>query len=194
MSHYYNMSAGQIEKIREESGRFNESWSDEEKQKVCSMFRDGMRIEEIAHMQGRTVNAIRLKLIQAGEIANYLSRKAQEWTDEEKERLGRFHSQGYSFAECAKFLGRIRNEVENKLVDMGLLDPSQAYGLRTATNYANAYEPWTPEENRLLSEELADYRHALSAMMMVAERHGRSVSSIISHALKLGLAMESPDA
>ena len=121
MNTYYNMSAEQMDRIKERAGRFNEPWSKEERDAVVSQFQNGRSVEEIARLQGRTANAIRIKLVQAGEIAPYLSRRGKDWTDAEIERLGRFYSQGYPVEACAKMLGRLRNETAEKLVEIGLL-------------------------------------------------------------------------
>ena len=37
------------------------------------------------------------------------------------DNLGRFHSQGYTVGGCAKLLGRLRKEAQDKLVEIGLL-------------------------------------------------------------------------
>ncbi|MBQ1674395.1 MAG: hypothetical protein II064_09950, partial [Bacteroidales bacterium] len=62
MSDHYNLTAAQTERIRETAARFNEPWTREEKNAVIELFRDGKRIEEIALAQGRTRNAIKIKL------------------------------------------------------------------------------------------------------------------------------------
>lgn len=186
MSMYFNLSAAQMEKIREESHRFNAAWTLEEKKAVCEMFRDGKRVEEIARMQGRTANAIRIKLMQAGEIAAHLSRRDQPWTEPEVERLGRFYSQGYPVTGCAKLSGRLSREVVEKLVEIGLLDAS----VKTADNqsdYPHSHEPWSEEELAQLHGELSEHRQALSALAAIAARHGRSMGSIVARAVKAGL-------
>ena len=186
MSTYYNLTEEQMEKLHEQSARFNEAWTEEEKQSVCRLFQEGMRVDEIAQMQGRTVNAIRIKLVQAGEIAPYLSRRGQSWTEQEKERLGRFYSQGYSIAGCAKLLGRRRKEAEDMLIETGMLAPKEKARERNA-DYPNAYEPWSQEELQQLHAELSGYREALAAMAAIAASHGRSIGSIVSRAAKEGL-------
>ena len=187
MSMYYNLTAEQMDRIREGSCRFNVAWTPEEKKAVCEQFRDGKRVEEIARMQGRTVNAIRIKLIQAKEIASYLSQRDQPWTEQETDRLGRFYSQGYSIAECAKLLGRLCREVVDKLIEIGLLDPSarNAYGQKT--DYPNSHEPWSDEERQQLRNELSAFRPALAALAAIASTHGRSLSSIVARAATEGL-------
>ena len=186
MSTYYNLTEEQMEKLHEQSARFNEAWTEVEKQSVCRLFQKGKRVDEIAQMQGRTVNAIRIKLVQAGEIAPYLSRRGQSWTEQEEERAGRFYSQGYSVAECAKLLGRRKIEAEDKLIETGLLAPKEKIKGRN-TDYPNAYEPWSPDELQQLHAELSGYREALAAMASIAASHGRSLGSIISRAAKEGL-------
>jgi predicted transcriptional regulator len=183
---YYNLTTEQMEKLHEQSARFNEAWTEEEKQAVCRLFQVGKRVDEIAQMQGRTVNAIRIKLVQAGEIAPNLSRRGQPWTEQEEERLGRFHSQGYPVAGCARLLGRRRKEAEDKLIETGLLAPKEKSEARNA-DYPNAYEPWSQEELRQLHAELSGYRETLTAMAAIAASHGRSIGSIISRAAKDGL-------
>lgn len=189
MSKYFNLTEEQTEKLYREAGRFNETWTPEEKEAVCEMFRDGRRVEEIAKAQGRTVNAIRIKLVEAGEIAPYLSRRGQDWTEQEKERLGRFHTQGYTVAGCAKLLGRLRKEAESKLVELGLLEPRKSKRERNA-DYPNAYEPWLEEELQQLRHEVSGYRETLAALAVIAVRHGRSIGSIVARAAKEGLCEE----
>lgn len=191
MSTYYNMSAEQLEEIRQRACRFNEPWTKEERQAVITLFQDGKSVEQIAMLQGRTHNAIRIKLIQAGEIALHLSRKGKPWTEEEVDRLGRFHSQGYPIEGCANYLGRLRRDVEKKLIEIGLLEPSKVDPSQQIEN-RNAYEPWTDEETRQLVSELADYRSALVAIREIAIRHGRSLGSIVARAQKAGLCDSAP--
>ena len=186
MSNYYNLSAAQLEEIRKKAGRFNEPWTKEEKQAVIAQFQDGKSVEQIALMQGRTHKAIRIKLIQAGEIAPHLSRKGEPWTEEEVERLGRFHSQGYPMEGCANYLGRLRREVKEKLIEIGLLETPKVDTSRRADNQ-HAYEPWTEDETRQLVSELANYRSALVAIQDIAVKHGRSLGSIVARAVKMGL-------
>ena len=186
MSTYYNMTAEQIEAIRQKAGRFNEPWTKEEKEAVIAQFQDGKSVEQIALMQGRTNNAIRIKLIQAGEIAPHLSQKDKPWTEEEVERLGRFYSQGYPLAGCANYLGRLRRDVEEKLIDIGLLEPSEAKALQRSDGQ-HAYEPWTEEETQQLVEELTKNNSALMTIHDIAIGHGRSMGSIVARAEKIGL-------
>ena len=186
---YYNLTTEQVDRIREESSRFNEAWTPEERNAVCVQFRDGRRVEEIARMQGRTVNAIRIKLIQAGEINSHLSRRDQPWTEQEADRLGRFYSQGYSLAECAKLLGRLCREVVDKLVEIGLLDASARAVYGQKADYPNSHEPWSDEERQRLRDELSGYRPALAALAAVAAAHGRSLASIIARAAHEGLCL-----
>ena len=171
MGSYYNLPEERLEEIRRGAARFNEAWSMEERERVCELFRNGMRVDEIARTVYRTVNAIRLKLLEAGELSRYLSRRGQPWTEDETERLGRFHSQGYPVAGCAKMLGRVRDETENKLVEMGLMTRQE----RAARNLANpnAFTPWTDEESDRLREELSEYRLALAALDRIAKDHGQ---------------------
>ena len=180
------MSAEQLEEIRQRACRFNEPWTKEERQTVITLFQDGKSVEQIAMLQGRTHNAIRITLIQAGEIALHLSRKGKPWTEEEVDRLGRFHSQGYPIEGCANYLGRLRRDVEKKLIEIGLLEPSKADPSQQIENL-NAYEPWTDEETRQLVSELANFRSALAAIREIAIRHGRSLGSIVARAMKTGL-------
>jgi len=186
MSMYYNLTDEQKERIQEESSRFNEAWTQEEREAVCELFRDGKHVDEIARMQGRTVNAIRIKLVQAGEIEPYLSRRGLPWTDPEVDRLGRFHTQGYSVSGCAKLLGRLRKEAQEKLVELGLL-PEKVKTRERNANYPNAFEPWLKEEIRQLHAELSDYRATLAQLATIASLHGRSLGAIISRAEKEGL-------
>ena len=186
MNTYYNLTPAQMEKLRSEAGRFNEAWTADEKNVVCELFRDGKRVDEIARMQGRTTNAIRIKLVQAGEIAPYLSRQKQPWTEEETDRLGRFYSQGYGLAACAKLLGRVRREVEDKLIEIGLLTASTRARERDP-NFPNAYEPWTNEEIAQLRTEMEGFQPILISLSEIAARHGRSIGSIVSRAAALGL-------
>ena len=180
------MKAGQMEEIRKTSGRFNEAWTEEEKRSVNDQFVDGKRIEEIALAHERTVNAVRIKLVESGQIAPYLSRRGLPWSAEETERLGRFYSQAYSVAECAKLLGRITRETEDQLVAIGLIEPRPKKEPRSA-QYPNAFQPWTEEEVQRLNDELALHRPVLAALKSIAARHGRSLGSIISRADKSGL-------
>ena len=186
MSTYYNMTAEQLEAIRQKAGRFNEPWTKKEKEAVISQFQDGKSVEQIALMQGRTNNAIRIKLIQAGEIAPYLSQKDKPWTEEEVERLGRFHSQGYPLEGCANYLGRLRRDVEEKLIEIGLLEPSEAKASQRSDGQ-HAYEPWTEEETQQLVEELTKNKTALMTIHDIAIGHGRSMGSIVARAEKIGL-------
>ena len=180
------MTAEQLVAIRQKAGRFNEPWTKEEKEAVIAQFQDGKSVEQIALMQGRTNNAIRIKLIQAGEIAPHLSQRDKPWSEEEVERLGRFYSQGYPLAGCANYLGRLRRDVEEKLIEIGLLEPSKVDTSRRA-GMQHAYEPWTDDETRQLVTELADYRAALAAIHGIAVSHGRSLGSILARAVKAGL-------
>ena len=186
MSDHYFMSAEQTQRIRETAARFNEPWTLEEENSVREMFRDGKRVEEIALVQGRTRNAIRIRLTEAGEIAPHMSRRNQPWTEEETERLGRFYSQGYTIASCAKLLGRIRREAEDRLIEIGLLTVSVPETGRQSA-FPKAYEPWSEEEIQQLHDEVADYHQALEALTAIAARHGRSLSSIVARAVKDGL-------
>lgn len=185
MGTYYNLPEGRLDEIKKEAARFNEAWTAEEKEQVCQLFRNGMRLDEIAGTVHRTFNAIRLKLIEAGEMARYLSRSEQPWTDEEVERLGRFHSQGYPVSGCARLLGRRKGETEDKLVEIGLLTPKEKPPRDPAR--PNAFLPWPDEESAQLVQELSVFRVALAGLTQVARDHGRSIGAIISRAEKLGL-------
>lgn len=185
MGSYYNLPEERLNEIKKEAARFNEAWTQEEKEKVCAMFQNGMRVNEIAKTAHRTVNAIRIKLMEAGEIVSYPSRRGQPWTGEETERLGRFHSQGYPVAGSAKLLGRLRAETEEKLIEMGLLSPREKV-VRDPEN-PNAFLPWSDEESARLQQELDGYREALTALARIAKSHGRSLGSIVSRAQKTGM-------
>ncbi len=186
---YYNLTNEQMERLHEQSSRFNEAWTAEERETVCRMFRDGQRVDEIARTQGRTVNAIRIKLVEAGEITPYLSRRGQPWTEQDVDHLGRFHSQGYTVGGCAKLLGRLRKEAQDKLVEIGLLPEKDKKQERNA-DYPNAYEPWSQEELHQLHSELSGYRDVLILLAAVAKEHGRSLGSIVSRAAREGLCVE----
>lgn len=183
----FYLSDEQLEKIQAVSQRFNLPWTPEERNAVNELFRDGKRVDEIARLQGRTVNAIRIKLIQAGEIASYLSRRNQPWTLEEADRLGRFYSQGYSLAECAKLSGRLNREIVDKLVEIGLLDASVKAVYGKKADCPNSHEPWSEEEITQLRNELSGYRQALAALVAVSAMHGRSLASIVAKAVREGL-------
>ena len=185
MGTYYNLPEDRLDEIKKEAARFNEAWSAEEKEQVCMLFRNGMRVEEIAEIVHRTDNAIRIKLIEAGEIARHLARNEQPWTDEEVERLGRFYSQGYPAGGCARLLGRRKRETENKLIEIGLLTPKEKPPRDPAR--PNAFTPWPDDESARLVQELSGYRDALLALAQIAESHGRSIGSIVLRADKLGL-------
>ena len=185
MGSYYNLPEERLDEIKREAARFNEAWTTEERKQVCQLFRNGMRVNEIAGTLHRTVNAIRLKLLEAGEITRYLSRRNQPWTEEETERLGRFYSQGYPVAGCAKLLGRVRAETEDKLVEIGLITPREKT-VRDPAN-PNAFTAWTKEESEKLRQELSEYRDVLAALAQISKGHGRSIGSIISRADKMGL-------
>ena len=194
MSDHYNLTAAQTERIRETAARFNEPWTREEKNAVSELFRDGKRIEEIALVQGRTRNAIKIKLTEAGELAPYMSRRNQPWTEEETERLGRFHSQGYPIASCSKMLGRIRSEAEERLIEIGLLTVSDQQTVRQSSAFPKAYEPWSEDEINQLKSELEAHRQTLAALTDIAARHGRSLGSILARATKDGLCtQETPE-
>ena len=183
----YMMSAEQLNNIRKEAGRFNEPWTAQEKTKVVELFRDGKRIEEIACMQGRTKNAIKLRLVSEGEILPYLSRRGVEWTPQEVERLGRCHSQGYQPGDCARLLGRTSREARDKLMEIGLLEPSSEKEER-GSDYPNAYEPWTEEELSQLNAEIASLpliKETILALSHIAENHGRSFGSILSRVKRM---------
>ncbi|MCR5709803.1 MAG: hypothetical protein K6G79_04910 [Bacteroidales bacterium] len=185
MRTYYNLPEERLNEIKKGAARFNEAWTQEEKEKVCAQFQNGMRINEIAETAHRTVKAIRIKLMEAGEIIRYPSRQGLPWTEEESERLGRFHSQGYSVAGSAKLLGRLRTETEVKLIELGLLPPREKVVRNPA--YPNAFLPWSDEESAKLQQELSSYREALTALARIAKGHGRSLGSIVSRAEKTGL-------
>ena len=190
MGTYYNLPEGRLEEIKRGAARFNEAWTKEERDNVCEMFRNGMRVEEIAKTVHRTVNAIRIKLMEAGELVKVLSRRGEPWTEAETDRLGRFYSQGYSVAGCAKLLGRLRGEAADKLVEIGLLPPQEnRKGEQWVRDPAhpNAFAPWTKEETDQLRTELSDYHDTLSALSQIAAHHGRSLGSILSRADKMGL-------
>ena len=176
--------------IKQEASRFNEAWTKEERENVCESFRNGMRIEEIAATVHRTVNAIRIKLMEAGELVKNLSRRGEPWDEAEVERLGRFYSQGYSPAGCAKLLGRLRSEAEKKLVEIGLMEPREKASHENTIRdpaHPRAFAPWSKEETEQLKQELADYREMLVALAQIAAIHGRTLGSIISRADKTGL-------
>ena len=181
----YNLPEERLNEIKKGAARFNEAWTREEKEKVCALFQNGMRVNEIAATTHRTVNAIRIKLMEAGEIASYPSRRGQPWTEEETERLGRFHSQGYPIAGCAKLLGRLRAETEEKLIETGLLPPREKEVRNPAC--PNAYLPWSDEESAKLQQELGNYHEALAALAHIAKSHGRSLGAIVSRAEKTGM-------
>lgn len=185
MGTYYNLPEGRLDEIKKGAPRFNEAWTAEEREQICQLFRNGMRVDEIAGTARRTANAIRIKLLEAGEMARYLSRCDQPWTDEEVERLGRFHSQGYPAGSCARLLGRRKGETEDKLIEIGLLAAREKPPRDPA--HPNAFLPWLDEESARLVQELSDFRDALVGLARVAQDHGRSIGSIISHADKLGL-------
>ena len=149
-----------------------------------------MRIEEIAATVHRTVNAIRIKLMEAGELVKNLSRRGEPWDEAEVERLGRFYSQGYSPAGCAKLLGRLRSEAEKKLVEIGLMEPREKASHENTIRdpaHPRAFAPWSKEETEQLKRELAGYRDMLVALAQIAAIHGRTLGSIISRADKTGL-------
>ena len=189
MSTYYNLPEERMAEIKREAARFNEAWTKEERENVCESFRNGMRIEEIAATVHRTVNAIRIKLMEAGELVKNLSRKGEPWNEEEVDRLGRFYSQGYSPAGCAKLLGRLRSEAEKKLVEIGLMEPREKTSHENTIRdpaHPRSFAPWSKEETEQLKQELADYHDLLAALARIAETHGRSLGSIISRAEKNG--------
>lgn len=185
MGFYYNLPEERLNEIKKGAARFNEAWTQEEKEKVCTLFQNGMRVNEIAETTHRTVNAIRIKLMEAGEIVRYPSRRDQPWTEEETERLGRFHSQGYTVAGSAKLLGRLRDETEVKLREIGLLPPKEKV-IRDPAN-PNAFLPWSDEESAKLQQELSSYRETLTDLAQIAKCHGRSLGSIVSRAEKTGM-------
>lgn len=194
MGTYYNLPEERMAEIKQEASRFNEAWTKEERENVCESFRNGMRIEEIAAEVHRTVNAIRIKLMEAGELVKALSRRGEPWNEAEVERLGRFYSQGYSAAGCAKLLGRLRSEADEKLVEIGLLEPREnALREREIRDPAHprAFAPWANEETEQLKHELSGFHDLLVALARIAESHGRTLGSILSRADKIGLCTPS---
>lgn len=188
MGIYYNVPEERLDEIRKGAARFNEPWTTEEKDRVRQLFLNGMRVNEIAATVHRTVNAIRLKLIELGETYKALSRRGEPWTEEDIERLGRFHSQGYPSSGCAKLLGRLRAETEDKLVEIGLLSPQEKV-VRDPAN-PNAFNPWSEEESDTLRKELSSCRDTLALLLRISQTHGRSLGSIVSRAEKMGLCSQ----
>lgn len=97
---------------------FNAPWKRETADELRERFRAGERIDDIAQDLQRSPGGVRMKLIGMGEIFGFLGRDGQEWSDSEDERLCRFFSQGYDTGEIARMLGRRKEDVRKRYLNL----------------------------------------------------------------------------
>lgn len=101
----------QREAIRAEHPHFYEFWTFQDMNRMRELFLDGMRIDEIARVIGRTPQGVRKKLMSMGEICCFRGREGQPWSFDEELRLQRMLGQGYSTSETARLIGRKSDEI-----------------------------------------------------------------------------------
>lgn len=113
---FYAMDELQSSEILKKYPHFNKPWKLEEMRRIRELFvEEGKRTYEIAIEMQRTEKAIRLKLMAMGEIYGFLGREGTPWTEEDSARMYRFYDQGYSLDEIARFLGRRKRDVKEKI-------------------------------------------------------------------------------
>ncbi len=80
--------------------------------------------------QPRAIRALFLALDVLRARARRGARAGQPWSVEDEARLAASHASGKSPKECARLLERTPGAVKARLVKLGLLDASEAAGLR----------------------------------------------------------------
>lgn len=106
------------EALREEFPRFYSYWTPDEMKRLRQLFRQGLRFDEISAETGRTVKAVRMKLMGMGEICCPMARDGEPWTFDEEQRMLRLLSQGYEVGELARIIGRRKDDTKNKIVEL----------------------------------------------------------------------------
>ena len=94
------------------------------------------------------------------------------WTREEDEELLRLRSQGMTWGQCAKVIGRTARACSSRAFTLSSM----------AKRESRAARPWTPEEDAMLAE----FWHVLP-VGQISERLGRTVKGIYRRAHRLGL-------
>ncbi|MBR5384983.1 MAG: hypothetical protein IK143_03845 [Bacteroidales bacterium] len=102
--------------------RFNEPWEDKEDEDLKTRFDHATPIKDIAISMGRSENSIRMRLMQIGIVYPNLSRAGEPWTEDDTSRLQKQYGSGWKVSQCARWLGRTREEVRDKMGELGLTE------------------------------------------------------------------------
>ena len=94
-------------------GKTYEKISDEEKARMCRLYRDGVTMQDIAGRMGRGPDAVRKVLTANGLRKPYES--ANRWTDEQRRTVARMYLQGAGNAEIGQAVGRTSRAVAQAL-------------------------------------------------------------------------------
>ena len=106
--------------------RFNEPWNEDEDDSLKKSFNRAVPVKTIATEMGRSENAVRMRLMQTGIVYPNLSRKDEPWTDDDISRLREQYGAGWKVTQCARWLGRTRDEIRDKMGELGITEkPSE---------------------------------------------------------------------
>ena len=96
-------------------------WSSSEDEELVKSFDAGASIKELSSKHGRTVGAVRARLIMFGktEVEPTESEVTNPWTVEEDERLVRDFESGVPFKELSSTYGRNVGAIQSCLIQLG---------------------------------------------------------------------------
>lgn len=142
-------------------------WTKEEDSKLVELSKKGLSLREIAEkMPGRTKGAVSSRrAVLRGPV-----KESDIWTKEKHKQLVEL-SKSYTVTKISELLNIRRSAVYTRMKQFKLLEYNDPL-----------YNPWTPEEDTHIKE-----RYLLESYPRIAERLGRSTSSVKQRARGLGL-------
>jgi DNA-binding NarL/FixJ family response regulator len=147
--------------------RKHKRWTTQEKDLVTDLHNQGIKIGSIAKQLGRTRNAIKA-FLHTVDIASTETRKHKPWTSQEKQQLASLRTQGYTFKEIAKQLGRTTDAVKTQYKDLKAQQP-------TIIAKPSNYRYLTSNERETIIRE---YFNNGNTMLRIAKLLNRSKSTI----------------
>lgn len=165
-------------RVKRTSSKRAPCWTAEEDAALREGYRQKLPLRSIAAQLGRTVTAVRRRVVRLRAARAEIGRIREYWDPESDETLRELHASGVPVRKIANHMGRTSRAVRERMGRLGMRGPEyrRRHGLPTT-------KMWGPEDDEFLTFLYTDgYR-----IQKIATRLGRTYAATASRVKTLGL-------